>query len=297
MQFGQVPNPEDIDFTLPADHTGTLEMLHKHPKTDKMQVFIGCAKWNRQELKGFYPRGTKDELAYYSTQFNSIELNATFYNIYGREQTKKWAAKTPPGFRFFPKVPRLVSHIKRLSGAGAIVEEYCDGIRGFGDKLGVVFLQMPDNFQPKDMGRLEDFVEAFPKDIPLAVELRNTQWFADEEVAGELYRIFEANNTINIITDTAGRRDLLHMRLTSPNAFVRYVGANHSSDYNRLDDWLERIRQWADLGLQNLNFFVHQNLERESPHLSAYLIEKLNKDLNCDLAVPRAMPDQGTLNL
>lgn len=297
MQFGQVPNPEDIDFTLPEDHAGTLDVLRKHHKTDKIRVFIGCAKWNRQELKGFYPRGTKDELAYYSTQFNSIELNASFYNIYGREQTKKWAAKTPPGFRFFPKVPRLVSHIKRLNGSGSIVEEYCDGIRGFGDKLGVVFLQMPDNFQPKDIGRVEDFVEGFPKDIPLAVELRNTEWFANDGVAEELYRVFEANNTINIITDTAGRRDLLHMRLTSPNAFVRYVGANHHSDYSRLDDWLERIKLWAGLGLQNLNFFVHQNLEKESPHLSAYLIEKLNKELNCDLVVPRTSPHQGGLNL
>jgi uncharacterized protein YecE (DUF72 family) len=50
------------------------------PKRD-IQVCIGCAKWNRSDLKGFYPRGTKDELTYYSLKLNSVELNATFYSI------------------------------------------------------------------------------------------------------------------------------------------------------------------------------------------------------------------------
>ena len=50
----------------------------------------------------------------------------------------------------------------------------------------------------------------------------------------------------NIIVDTAGRRDMLHMRLTTPSAFIRYVGANHPSDYTRLDDWVERIENWVE---------------------------------------------------
>ena len=113
-----------------------------------------------------------------------------------------------------------------------------------------------------------------------------TAWFNDEEVAAEVYNLFEEHNITNIITDTAGRRDLLHMRLTSPSVFVRYVGANHESDYSRLDDWMIRIKSWVDMGMQNLYFFVHQNLEKESPVMSAYLIEKLNKELSLDLTIP-----------
>lgn len=79
---------------------------------------------------------------------------------------------------------------------------------------------------------------------------------------------------------------MLHMRLTSPVAFVRYVGANHESDYTRLDDWLERIKKWRAEGLQSLYFFVHQNVEKESPLLSAYFIEKLNKNFDTGLKVP-----------
>ncbi len=80
MKFGMVTDPRDIDFVLPEDHPDTAKVLSEKGGKELSAIHVGCAKWNRQELKGFYPRGTKDELAYYSQQFNSIELNATFYN-------------------------------------------------------------------------------------------------------------------------------------------------------------------------------------------------------------------------
>lgn len=77
------------------------------------------------------------------------------------------------------------------------------------------------------------------------------------------------------------------MRLTSNEAFIRYVGANHASDYARLDDWIEKLKEWKALGLTNVHFFVHQNLEVESPLLAAYLIKKLNKEFNLNLKIPK----------
>jgi uncharacterized protein YecE (DUF72 family) len=284
MKFGGVENPELVDFTLPKDHSGTKAILSAGGGLQS--VFVGCAKWNKQDLKKFYPRGTKDELTYYSTQFNSIELNATFYNHFSEDQMLKWAEKTPDNFKFFPKVHRMVSHIKRLNNVEESIEFYSSNIRFLGDKLGMCFLQLHDNFKPKNMDRLITAVEYWPKDIPLAIELRNTEWFGDKKVANEVYDLFEKNGISNIITDTAGRRDLLHMRLTSPDVFVRYVGANHESDYSRLDDWMVRLKAWKRSGVRNLYFFVHQNLERESPVLSAYLIEKLNKAFKLKLTVP-----------
>ena len=147
-------------------------------------------------------------------------------------------------------------------------------------------LQLHDNFKPKNMDRLIRAVEFWPKDIPLAIELRNTEWFNDASIANEVYVLFEQNGISNIITDTAGRRDLLHMRLTSPSVFIRYVGANHESDFGRLDVWLKRIKQWSEQGMENLYFFVHQNLEKESPVLSAYFTDKLNKELGLELKIP-----------
>jgi uncharacterized protein YecE (DUF72 family) len=287
MKFGSVEQPELVDFTLPDDHHDTERVLKKGGKLKS--VFVGCAKWNKQDLKKFYPKGTKDELAYYSTQFNSIELNATFYNHFKAEQILAWVEKTPDDFKFFPKVHQMVSHIKRLNEVDEPITRYTENIRNLGDKLEMCFLQLHDNFKPKNMDRLITAVELWPKDIPLAIELRNTEWFNDAEVANEVYALFENNNISNIITDTAGRRDLLHMRLTTPSVFVRYVGANHESDYSRLDAWMLRIKSWVDMGMENLYFFIHQNLEKESPVLSAYIIEKMNKELGLNLIIPEGV--------
>lgn len=287
MKFGQVENPEEVDFTLPPDHPDTARNL-RAGKSKPFKVYIGCAKWNRADLKGFYPRGTKDELSYYSTQFNSIELNATFYNAPSKEQVMTWRDKTPDGFKFFPKLSNSISHFRRLLNVGEFVTGFCDSIVHFEDKLGVTFLQLHDNFKPKDYDRLEKFVKDFPKAVPLAVELRNTEWVSSEKIADQVFGLFEKEGVIPVLVDAAGRRDLLHMRLTSPDAFIRYVGANHPSDYDRLDEWVDRIAEWRAAGLDSLYFFIHQNIEKESPLLAEHFTKKMNDRFDdLDLTIPR----------
>lgn len=284
MKFGQVADPSQIDFTLPKDHPKTQKILEKSKGND-FNIYIGCAKWNKTDLKGFYPKGTKDELKYYATQFNSIELNATFYSLPSPEQVLTWKEKTPPNFKFFPKITNTVSHFRRLINVTDVVTDYATSVLNFGDQLGMVFLQLHDNFKPKDFDRVEKFVKDWPSEIPLAIEVRSAEWF-EEENFEKFSQLLEDNNITNIIVDTAGRRDMLHMRLTSDTAFVRYVGANADSDYARLDDWLERIKLWKEEGLKNLYFFVHQNVELASPLLSAYFIEKINEAFGTEIHVP-----------
>ena len=296
MKFGSVKDPGSIDFSLPSDHPDTLKVLG-NGDLENFEAFVGCAKWNRQDLKGFYPRGTKDELEYYATQFNSIELNATHYRIFGPDVVEGWKNKTGDGFKFFPKVVNSISHYKRLKGVESLVEEYTLPIRSFEEKLGMIFLQLRDDFKPKDMDRIHQFLEIWPNDLPLAMELRHTDWFNDEAVSNQIYKLFEEYNVANVITDTAGRRDLLHMRLTSPVAFIRYTGANHESDYPRLNDWVDRLKSWKEHGLEKIYFFVHQNIEKESPLLSAHFIELMNKELGTSLKIPKSGNGQTGLTL
>ncbi|MFC4164416.1 DUF72 domain-containing protein [Epilithonimonas zeae] len=294
MKFGQVADPSQIDFTLPKDHPQTKFILNQNKK-DLDNISIGCAKWNKTDLKGFYPKGTKDELTYYATQFNSIELNATFYGMPTAEQVQTWKEKTPKDFKFFPKITNTVSHFRRLLNVTDVVTQFASAVLNFDEKVGMVFLQLHDNFKPKDYERLEKFVQDWPKEVPLAIELRNTEWFTDEEVFNTICELFEMNNITNIIVDTAGRRDMLHMRLTTPNAFIRYVGANADSDYARLEDWLKRLTQWKKEGLQNLYFFVHQNIEKASPLLSSHLIKKMNEEWGTEIHIPTLADSQPTL--
>lgn len=285
MKFGRVEQPELIDFTLKQDHKDTKRVLNLVKDDSEPNIYVGCAKWNRTDLKGFYPRGTKDELKYYSSQFNAIELNATFYRIFPAEQFVKWYEKTPANFKFFPKLNQEISHWKRLLDTDTVVNYYLDNACNLKEKLGTVFLQMHNNFTPKDFDRVINFVECWPKEIPLAVEFRHTDWY-NTEITEELYQLLEANNVSNIIVDSAGRRDIMHMRLTNSTAFIRYVGANHESDYSRLDDWVKRLKEWKSQGIKEINFFVHQNIEKESPLLSAYFIKQLNNVLGYNLKIP-----------
>lgn len=289
MKFGKVENPGEINYSLPIDNPGTKKVLQKYTNSNKPVVYVGCGKWNRQDLQNFFPRGVKDELEYYSKQFNSIELNATFYGNYDPEQISQWRDKTPDDFRFFPKVPQFISHIKRLNDVQRYIESFCSNIRNFSPKMEMVFLQLHNNFGFKNYDRLVDFVSIFPKDIPLAIEIRNSDWYNDNENIDRFYDLLEENNITHIITDTAGRRDLLHMRLTTPVAFIRYVGANHPLDYARMDDWLEKLNQWVKLGLQKIYFFVHQNHEMDSPLLSTYFIDKLNHRLGINMKIPEVL--------
>lgn len=295
MKFGSVNNPENIDFTLPPDHPDTKKVLKRYSDKNQFNVYVGCAKWNKADLKGFYPKGTKDELVYYSTQFNSVELNATFYRIFPPEQFTKWYEKTPEGFKFFPKLNQEISHWKRLNQVKDVVEHYLYSAVNLKEKLGTIFLQMHNNFAPKDFDKVVDFIENWPKEIALAIEFRHTDWYNDAQISEELYNLLEENNISNVIVDTAGRRDLMHMRLTNGTAFVRYVGANHSSDYNRLDDWIERLKIWKEEGINEIDFFIHQNIEKASPLLSAHFIKNLNKELGTNLIIPQMGGNSQTL--
>lgn len=114
---------------------------------------------------------------------------------------------------------------------------------------------MREDFKYKNFDRLKDFVENFPGQIPLA--LRNTEWFNNGEISKELYDLFEKNYITNMVVDTAGRRDLADMRLTTPKAFIWYVGSNHhESDRERLDGWVERLKKWIHFGMREVCFFL-----------------------------------------
>lgn len=286
MKFGSVDNPENIDLSLPKDHPDTKAVLNRTKDDSDPEIYVGCAKWNKADLKGFYPRGTKDELEYYSKQFNSIELNATFYRIFPPKTFAKWYNKTPDNFKFFPKLNQEISHWKRLNETKTVVDHYLTNASNLKEKLGTIFLQMHNNFAPKDFDRVVNFCEVWPQEVPLAIEFRNTDWYNDKAVAEDYYELLEKHNISNVIVDTVGRRDLMHMRLTNTTAFIRYVGTNHQTDYTRLDDWVKRIATWKEQGIKEIDFFVHQNIEKASPLLSAYFIENINKELNTDLHVP-----------
>ena len=291
MEFGKVENPDisEIDFTLPADAPGTLELLKKQNSTNvKPEIFVGCAKWGRKDWVGkIYPQGTKeaDFLSHYAKHFNCIELNATFYRIPTVSQTSGWAAKVGKDFKFSPKFTDRISHLKRLKDVKELTDQFLAGISGFKDNLGPVFLMPHPGMGPKTLDTTEAFIQSLPKDIELFVELRNPQWFADPDAFKSMFNMLEKNKAGSIITDASGRRDCVHMRLTTPVAFIRFVGNGlYPTDYTRVDAWVQRIKSWMENGIQKVYFFMHQHEEIYSPELCRYVIQQLNK--HCGTSIP-----------
>jgi uncharacterized protein YecE (DUF72 family) len=297
MEFGRV-TPEElplVDFTLPPDPELTVKTLSGAKNGNALQAHVGCAKWGRKEWLGkIYPLKTKDAnfLDEYVKHFDCIELNATFYNVYGPEQIAKWKAKADqtPGFKFCPKFAQNITHIRRLKNAEEITTKYYEGILAFGDNLGPLFLQVGDNFTPKSLPDLKAYLEQLPKDVPVFLELRHKEWFSIPENKTAIFNLLHQLNIGAVITDASGRRDVVHMELPTPHAFIRFVGNSlHTTDYSRVDDWVARIKQWQQMGLQSVSFFMHQHDERYSPELADYVIEQFNKHLGLNLHRPQFM--------
>jgi uncharacterized protein YecE (DUF72 family) len=297
MEFGRVDIADlvKVDYTLPPDTELTIKTLQEAKNDTPLEVRVGCAKWGRKEWLGkIYPLKTKEAnfLDEYVKHFDCIELNATFYNIYGPETIEKWKAKaeTNPEFRFCPKFAQTISHIRRLKNAEEITTKYYEGIMAFGDLLGPLFLQVGDNFTPKSLPDLKAYLERLPKDVPVFLEVRHKDWFAVPENRSQLFNMLHELQIGAVITDASGRRDVVHMELPTPHAFIRFVGNSlHTTDYARVDEWVERIKQWRQMGLKSVWFFMHQHDERYSPELADYVVEQINKHLDLNLLRPQFM--------
>lgn len=294
MKYGKVfPNELDgIDLSLPPDHIDTSRTL-SGKRTD-LKVHVGCAKWGIKEWVGqIYPTGTKDKafLDHYVKNFNGIEMNTTFYSI-RKENVENWAGRAPEGFKFSPKFSRSISHLKRLKGAEYFTEEFLNAAMAFGENLGPSFLQLPDNFGGHHLESFRQYIERIPEDFPMFVELRHTDWFTDPVVFDETFSMMAEQKRGVVITDVAGRRDVLHMRLTVPRVFIRFNGYNlHPTDYKRLDEWIERVKSWIENGLEELYFFAHQQDETNTPVTCDYFIKKINEACGLNIKRPEFIAD------
>ena len=168
--------------------------------------------------------------------------------------------QVPDSFKFSLKVPQVITHRKNINDSDARLrtEQFLAALFHLGNYSGISFAVMANYFKMHHLNALESFINFWPKDQPLAVELRHPSWFEGNNP--QLWQdLFYENNIIPVITDTPGRRDVLHMNLINNELFVRYVGDfNHPSDLDRINQWIERIREFNSLGVNNIWFYVHQ---------------------------------------
>lgn len=280
MKFGKLQDITGVDFRLPADPPENQAILARTAEqAELLNVFIGCTGWSMPEWVGkVYPAGTRTKgfLEAYGKQFNTIELNTTHYRIPSLEMIQRWYEQTPADFKFCPKIPQSISHSRNLGLGGEQIPLFCEAVQGLEEKLGCCFMQLPPYFGPDRLKQLETFLQAFPSHIPLAIELRHEAWFKEATTRVALFEVLENTNSATVLTDVAGRRDVLHMRLTNSIGMTRFVGNDlHPTDYERIDEWVLRLRHWQEQGLREMYFFTHEPDNLKAPDLADYLASQL----------------------
>jgi uncharacterized protein YecE (DUF72 family) len=298
MEFGRVDNLESIHFGLPKDHNSITKILSTGV-SKKIQVYCGCPIWTEKGWVGsIYPSKAKpgDYLKYYAQQFNSIELNGTHYQIPDTTTLNKWKAMAGDGFQFCPKVQQMISHAKDLSKMKIEFNAFLNTMQHLEMHLGPIFLQVSPNFTDKQLLQLTELLDHKNSAIELAIELRHASWFDQSQAFNDLCNYLYKHQIHMVITDTAGRRDVIHQRLTTKTAFIRFTANDlHASDFQRLDEWIIRVNDWINLGLEKLYFFMHTPTKSLTTQLAQYFIEGLNAKASLDLKAPKFIGSQNKL--
>ena len=221
-----------------------------------MSIRIGTSGWSYDHWEGvLYPPGLPlhDRLARYADEFDTVELNASFYRWPKDATFAGWRRRLPPGFGMSVKAPRGLTHAKRLYAPEVWSERIARSWHELADRREVLLVQLrPD--QERDDARLDWFLRSLPGWVRVAVELRHPSW-QDEAV----FALLERHGAATCVMSGADLPCVL--RATAPFVYVRLHGPDHHHLYagSYSDDdlrwWADRIREWAGDGRDVLAYF------------------------------------------
>ncbi|MFL5894929.1 MAG: DUF72 domain-containing protein [Thermoleophilaceae bacterium] len=210
------------------------------------RVLIGCSGWNYADWKGrFYPQKgcpASRWLEYYARNFDTVEINSTFYRLASRDAVARWVQQTPDHFVFAPKISRFITHMKRLTDMEQAVERFYERIEPLtaSPKLGPVLWQLPENFHRNDE-RLAYALDRLPPGRH-CFEFRHPSWFEDD-----VYAQLRDHDVALVIGDHPDR-PFQSYEFTTDFTFVRFhTGARgRGGNYSRteIDEWAQRLRDW-----------------------------------------------------
>lgn len=240
-------------------------------------IHIGISGWSYDEWKSdFYKNIPRSRwLEHYAQNFDSLEINATFYRLQSEGTLQSWANRTPDDFVFCAKGHRYITHTKKLQDASETIPRTRDNLLPLGDKLQVVLWQLPATFE-KDLDLLDQFARVLDQEwsgVRHSIELRHRSWM-DEEVA----QLLESYNLAACQSDAPDFR--LWDVVTTDFAYVRLHGhtRKYASRYSSqsLDEWAEKILDWKSAGLDAYIFFDN-TAEGAAPHDALKLASRLRE--------------------
>ncbi len=202
-------------------------------------VRIGTCGWSYKEWSGvFYPEdlSAAEYLSHYAEHYDVVEVDSTFYRAPARKTVEGWRDRTPAGFGFSLKVPQSITHEKMLLDCRDELRTFLTAARVLGDKLLCCLLQFGYFNRSKFatlgafLERLEPFLEAWPGDVPVAVEVRNKSW-----VTSALGDCLRRHNAVWALPDQVWMPSPISVverldAVTGPFAYVRLLGDREAVD-------------------------------------------------------------------
>jgi uncharacterized protein YecE (DUF72 family) len=206
--------------------------------TTVSKVHVGCSGWVYRHWRGlFYPEGLPQKRWFerYAEEFDTVEINASFYRLPLASTFEGWREKAPPGFRYAVKVNRFITHMKKLLDCEAEVDRFISLARPLRDKLGPLLYQLPPSLH-KNLDRLDAFLARLPGDLEQVVEFRHKSWYDERALA-----VLDKHGVGFVAHDMKG---LVSPRWASGRtAYVRFHGAG-GKYWGRYSD--EALLEWTD---------------------------------------------------
>jgi uncharacterized protein YecE (DUF72 family) len=214
---------------------------------------LGTQGWSYRDWNGgMYAAGSAPAtyLRQYAREFCSVEVDSTFYGTPTPDRLARWARSVPPNFTFALKLPREITHARRLVGCAKLVEEFFAVALALGPQLEAVLVQLPPDFSPAEWAALAGFVEILPAGPRIAVELRDPRWFAVGR-QGELFALLRGRGLALAVSD--GSFVELNIMVaafaqpTAPFGYIRWLGRRASvTRFDRVSiDRGAQLTRWA----------------------------------------------------
>ena len=213
----------------------------------------------------FYPPGTPSSafLERYASQFDTVELDTTFYAIPRVSTIAGWRARTPEGFQFAAKFPKIITHEKGLVGCADETTAFLDNIAQLDRKLGPLLLQMPPAWSAAGMDALTTYLASLPAHFRYVLEVRHLSWLRPDTLS-KLLTLLQRQGVALCLVQQAGMPVL--GEATAPFIYIRWLGRREDipdDDFShvrinrdiQLDRWAEQIRGHLKAGLTVYGYF------------------------------------------
>lgn len=273
----------------------------------KSKISIGCQGWNYEDWTTkaggeiiFYPRGTRSNtmLENYAKLFETIEVDSTFYAIPPTSTIEGWYKKSPENFTFSLKLPQEITHNLFLrKNSFEIVDAFCERALELKEKLGVVLIQLPPQFEGSKANaqNLREFLAHLPKEIRFAIEFRNRDWMIEWT-----FEELEKNKIALCLCEGSWiPREMMFEaieKITTDFSYVRFMGERDLTSFDKIYRHQDtNLQIWSDeiKKIQAKEIFVYfSNFYEGHAPASA---NKLKKLLGQEIIEAETLENQGSL--